>query len=193
MADVRAMCAIGMRGQLGLNGRLPWEGNKGREYVADVARFFDVTRGHVIIAGPRTVASIPAFAYEERTICEIRSENHPADVLAWFPDRVVYVGGGPPVWETYAPFIRHWDITRLPYDGEADRWFDPAWLVEDTLEIPVQVNGKLRDVIKVSATAAQQDIEKAALQAEKVKPFLEGKTVKKIIIVPKRLINIVVG
>jgi len=129
VADVRAMCAIGMRGQLGLNGRLPWEGNKGREYVADVARFFDVTRGHVIIAGPRTVASIPAFAYEERTICEIRSENHPADVLAWFPDRVVYVGGGPPVWETYAPFIRHWDITRLPYDGEADRWFDPAWLV----------------------------------------------------------------
>ena len=41
-----------MRGQLGLNGRLPWEGNKGREYVADVARFFDMTRGHVIIAGP---------------------------------------------------------------------------------------------------------------------------------------------
>ena len=129
MADVRAICAIGMRGQLGLNGRLPWEGNKGREYVADVARFFDVTRGHVIIAGPRTVASIPAFAYEDRTICEIRSETHPAEVLAWFPDRVVFVGGGPPVWETYAPFIRHWDITRLPYDGDADRWFDPAWLV----------------------------------------------------------------
>jgi dihydromethanopterin reductase len=42
---------------------------------------------------------------------------------------VVFVGGGPPVWKTYAPFIRHWDITRLPYDGEADRWFDPAWLV----------------------------------------------------------------
>ena len=73
LADVRAMCAIGIRGQLGLNGRLPWEGNKGREYVTDVARFFDVTRGHVIIAGPRTVASIPAFAYEDRTICEIRS------------------------------------------------------------------------------------------------------------------------
>ena len=75
LADIRAMCAIGMRGQLGLNGRLPWEGNKGREYVADVARFFDVTRGHVIIAGPRTVASIPAFAYEDRTICEIRSDE----------------------------------------------------------------------------------------------------------------------
>jgi len=29
----------------------------------------------------------------------------------------------------YAPFICHWDINRLPYNGEADRWFDPAWLV----------------------------------------------------------------
>ena len=46
--------------------------------------------------------------------------------MAWFPDRVVFVGGGPPVWETYAPYIRHWDINRLPYDGEADRWFDPG-------------------------------------------------------------------
>ena len=84
------MCAIGMRGQLGLHGRLPWEGNKGREYVADVARFFDVTRGHVLIAGPRTIASIPAFAYEDRTIVEIRSNMAPRDVLAQFPDRVVY-------------------------------------------------------------------------------------------------------
>ena len=51
------------------------------------------------------------------------------EVLARFPDRVVYVGGGPPVWDVYAPYIRHWDINRLPYDGEADRWFDPGWLV----------------------------------------------------------------
>jgi dihydromethanopterin reductase len=123
------MCAVGQRGQLGLNGRLPWEGNKSPEYVADVARFFDVTRGHVIVAGPATIASIPAFACQDRTICEIRSTDRPRDVLARFPDRVVFIGGGPPVWQAYAPYIRHWDITRLPYDGEADRWFDPAWLV----------------------------------------------------------------
>ena len=143
MADVRAICAIGQRGQLGLKGRLPWEGSKGGEFIADVALVFEVPRGPVIVAGPTTIASIPPFAYEDRTICEIRSANHPAEVLAWFPDRVIYVGGGPPVWETYAPFIRHWDITRLPYDGEArrwaiarlpydgaaDRWCDPAWLV----------------------------------------------------------------
>lgn len=129
MADVRSICAIGRRGQLGLNGRMPWEGNPDREYREDVARFFQVTRGHVIAAGPRTAASIPAYAREDRKVFEIRSIMSPADVLARFEDRVVYIGGGPAVWSAYAPFIRHWDITRLPYDGDADRWFDPAWLV----------------------------------------------------------------
>ena len=104
MADIRAMCAIGLRGQLGLNGRLPWEGNKGREYVADVARFFDMTRGAVLIAGPTTIASVPRFAYEDRTIVAIRSDMDPEAVLAQFPERVVYVGGGPPVWTAYAPY-----------------------------------------------------------------------------------------
>ena len=128
MPDVRAMCAIGRRGQLGLKGRLPWEGEEGPEYRADVERFWAHTQGHVLIAGPRTVASIPREAYEGRTIVEIRSGMDPAEVLGRFPGRVVYVGGGPPVWTAYADLIRHWDITRLPYDGDADRWFDPAWL-----------------------------------------------------------------
>jgi dihydromethanopterin reductase len=128
-ADVRAMCAIGRRGQLGLRGGLPWEGERGPEHVADVRRFWAMTRGHVLIAGPRTRSTIPAAALAERTVVEIRSSMAPAEVIARFPDRVVYVGGGPPVWTAYAGLIRHWDITRLPYDGEADRWFDPAWLL----------------------------------------------------------------
>jgi leucyl-tRNA synthetase len=66
-------------------------------------------------------------------------------------------------------------------------------LVESTLEIPVQINGKLRDRIIVPADATQQQIEGAALAAEKVKPLLEGKSVKKVIIVPKKLVNIVVA
>ena len=128
MADVRAMCAIGRRGQLGLAGRMPWEGERGPAYVADVQRFWEATRGHVLLVGPRTRASIPAFAYQDRTIIEIRSAEAPADVIARFPGRVVYVGGGPAVWAAYASLIRHWDVTRLPYDGDADRWLDPAWL-----------------------------------------------------------------
>ena len=129
MSNVRAMCAIGQHGQLGLDGDLPWAGERGPEYRADVARFFEATRGHVLIAGRKTAASVPDWARQERTIVAIRSSEDPAEVLARFPGRVVYVGGGPPVWAAYARFIRHWDITRLPYDGDADRWFNPQWLV----------------------------------------------------------------
>ncbi len=71
--------------------------------------------------------------------------------------------------------------------------FDPALLVESTLEIPVQVNGKLRDVLKIAAEVSREELEAAALASEKVKPYLEGKTVKKIIVVPKKLVNIAVG
>jgi dihydromethanopterin reductase len=129
MPDVRAVIAIGLRGQFGLNGRLPWEGHKGREYREDVARFFELTHGHVLIMGHRTFVSVPKFAFEDREIVKIRSSENPQEVLARFPGRVVFIGGGPPVYAAYAPFIRHWDINRLPYDGEADSWFDPAWLI----------------------------------------------------------------
>ena len=88
----------------------------------------DQTRGHVILAGPTTARSIPRFAHADRTIVELRSGVMPEEVLSRFPGRVVFIGGGPPVWAAWARLIQHWDITRLPYDGEADRWFDPAWL-----------------------------------------------------------------
>ena len=60
--------------------------------------------------------------------------------------------------------------------------FNNALLVEDTLQIPVQVNGKLRDVIQVPANATTADLEAAARESGKTKPFLEGKTVRKVIV-----------
>jgi leucyl-tRNA synthetase len=70
--------------------------------------------------------------------------------------------------------------------------FDPALLVESEIEIPVQVNGKLRDVIKVPADADSVALESAALASEKVQQFIAGKTIKKVIVVPKKLVNIAV-
>jgi leucyl-tRNA synthetase len=58
------------------------------------------------------------------------------------------------------------------------------------IELPVQINGKLRDVIKVPADATASEIEKIALAREKVKAALEGKTIRKIIVVPKKIVNI---
>src|SRR5204862_2047928 len=71
--------------------------------------------------------------------------------------------------------------------------FNRALLVEDTLEIPVQVNGKLRDVIRVPANADNAALEAAAKASEKVQLFINGKTIRKVIVVPKKLVNIAVG
>jgi leucyl-tRNA synthetase len=70
--------------------------------------------------------------------------------------------------------------------------FDPAVLVENSLEIPVQINGKLRDRIVVDAGATAAEVEAAALANDKIKQLLGAQAVKKVIVVPKRLVNIVV-
>ena len=63
---------------------------------------------------------------------------------------------------------------------------------EDEIEIPVQVNGKLVNVVKVPAGSSEAEIKAAALDDEKVKARIEGKTVVKVIVVPGKLVNLVV-
>ncbi|HZL36269.1 MAG TPA: class I tRNA ligase family protein [Tepidisphaeraceae bacterium] len=70
--------------------------------------------------------------------------------------------------------------------------FDPAKLVEATMELPVQVNGKLRDKISVPADADEATILAAALAGEKVQPWIAGKTIVKKLYVPGKLVNVVV-
>ena len=69
---------------------------------------------------------------------------------------------------------------------------DPAMMVEETIEMPVQVNGKLRSRIRVPADADQQTVETAALEDKKILPHLEGKIPRKVIVITDRLVNIVV-
>lgn len=69
---------------------------------------------------------------------------------------------------------------------------DAGALVQDELQMIVQVNGKLRGKIRVSTTASKESIEALAMAEENVARFLEGKTVKKLIVVPKKLVSIVV-
>ncbi len=71
--------------------------------------------------------------------------------------------------------------------------FDAALLVESEIELPVQVNGKFRDTIKVAVDADNTAIEAAAKASEKVQTFIAGKAIKKVIIVPKRMVNLIVG
>jgi leucyl-tRNA synthetase len=71
--------------------------------------------------------------------------------------------------------------------------YDPAIAKEDEIEIPVQVNGKLRDTIKVAADADKDTILTAAKNSEKIKNFTAGKQIVKQIYVPGRLVNLVIA
>ena len=99
-----------------------------------------------------------------------------------------------------APFAPHiaeelWE--RLGHTKSLARrpWptYDPAKLVESEIELPVQVNGKVRDKIRVPADADEATVLQTAEASEKVRPWIEGKTVKKRLYVPKKLVNLVVG
>ncbi len=76
----------------------------------------------------------------------------------------------------------------------SEEWpkYDPELIIEDTYELVVQINGKIRDKFKVLAEISQKEAEELTLAREKVKIALENKKPRKVIFVPNRLINIVV-
>ena len=67
---------------------------------------------------------------------------------------------------------------------------DPQWLLEDTIEIPIQVKGKVRSRIQVAADADEVTIREAALADEKIAALLDGEP-RKVIVVPGRMVNVV--
>jgi leucyl-tRNA synthetase len=71
--------------------------------------------------------------------------------------------------------------------------FDPALLKDDEIEVPVQINGKLRGRVLVPAEADGPQIEKAAREDPRIAASLEGKTIRKVVVVPGKLVNFVVG
>ena len=70
--------------------------------------------------------------------------------------------------------------------------YDERLLVEDELEVVLQINGKLRDRMKMSVSATDEEMKAAALSNSKVHERISGKAVRKVIVVPKKLVNIVV-
>jgi leucyl-tRNA synthetase len=70
--------------------------------------------------------------------------------------------------------------------------YDEAWLKDDVVEVPVQVNGKLRSKVSVPADAASADVETAARNDPRIAELLAGKTIVKVVVVPGRLVNFVI-
>jgi len=94
------------------------------------------------------------------------------------------------------PHICHQLWQDLGKDGAivAQVWpsYDESALVQDSIEYVLQVNGKLRGKMTVSAAAAVAEVEQAALADETIVKYIDGQPVKKVIVVPKKLVNIVI-
>jgi leucyl-tRNA synthetase len=124
------------------------------------------------------------------TAFEARSEPHAPAVLREAVETLITL---------LSPITPHlsselWEAMDGPGAIRLKAWpkADPACLVADELLIVVQVNGKLRGRVTVPADASQEAVERAAMDDEKVKPHLEGKQIRKVIVAPGKLVNFVV-
>ncbi|HEX4868714.1 MAG TPA: leucine--tRNA ligase [Acidimicrobiales bacterium] len=168
----------------------------GQVRVADVTADDDTRRLlHKTIAAVRDGMETLRFNTSIARITELN--NH---LTARFPDGGVPREVAEPMVLLLAPLAPHaaeelW--ARLGHPGslawEAFPEADPALLVEDTIEIPVQVNGKVKARIQVAAGLSQEALIEAARSDEAVSALLAGKTVRKVIAVPGKLVSFVIG
>ncbi|CEN79636.1 leucine--tRNA ligase [Paraclostridium sordellii] len=98
-----------------------------------------------------------------------------------------------------APFAPHIGEELWTMIGKDGSIFDISWpsydesaLVKDEVEVVVQVNGKVRGKLSVASNISREEMQEAAMNDEKIKTLVEGKTIVKVIAVPKKLVNIVV-
>jgi leucyl-tRNA synthetase len=97
---------------------------------------------------------------------------------------------------SFAPFITEELWANMGHEGSVHKaqfpQFDAKYLVQDTIEYPVSINGKKRDTIMLSAQLTQEEIQAQVMELDQVKKYVEGKEIQKVIIVLKRMVNIVV-
>jgi leucyl-tRNA synthetase len=71
--------------------------------------------------------------------------------------------------------------------------YDPGLLVEEMYELPIQINGKVRDIIAVASEASEEQIQEQALASQTVQKYLTDKKIQKILIIPRKMVSIVVS
>jgi leucyl-tRNA synthetase len=96
-----------------------------------------------------------------------------------------------------APHIAEELWQRVGHDDRLwqSRWpqADPAMLVRETFELVVQVNGRVRDRLQVPTTLSEEELVARAMESPKVKAHLDGGEIRQTIVVPRKLVNLVVG
>lgn len=124
---VNMIAAIGRRGQIGLDGALPWHS------AADLALFQQQTNGSAIVMGGRTLDELAKVSGSRqplpgRVVYSYRRHNTPDELFGLIamdrPGWPVWIAGGAHVYRVFAPFVTGLRILSLiDYDGEADAWF----------------------------------------------------------------------
>jgi len=123
-------------------------------------------------------------------------QKHPDDPAARFATETAVS-----LIQPYAPHVAEelWGVIGpRDQDGRGRLWesawpmADPALLVHDEVEIAVQVNGKVRDKLRVAATITDDELLTLALASERVQAYVDGKELRKTVVVPGRLVSLVV-
>jgi len=99
-----------------------------------------------------------------------------------------------------SPFVPHiaeelWHILGKPNSIFKTKWpeYDRSAIVEDVVTMVIQVNGKLRSKVEVPSDIKEEGLKEKVLADPRIKELTSGKTIKNFIIVPKKLVNIVIG
>jgi leucyl-tRNA synthetase len=99
-----------------------------------------------------------------------------------------------------SPFAPHlaeelWQALGHTESPSYEQWprYDDALTRAEEIEVPIQINGKVRGKVRVPPDISKQDLEAAALADERVRALIEGKQIRKVIVVPGKLVNIVIG
>ncbi len=151
----------------------------------------------------RATDDISGFAFNTYVAAMMEFLNGVRDVLKTTPASEIRAEASEML-ETFvlllAPAAPHsadelWDLLGMEGFTYQQDWpeLDERWLARETVTIAVQVNGKLRDTLEMPTEADQATLERVALESERVRPHLEGKTLRKVIVVPGKLVNLVVG
>jgi len=145
-------------------------------------------------------ADIEAFSFNTAIARLMEFTNALNKYLDASPDETVSADAARALVKLIAPFAPHFAEELWETLGEEYSVFnqpypvcDESALVLDTIEMPLQINGKVRGKFNVAADATKEDIEKQIMNTPELTALFEGKTVRKTIIVPGRIANIVVS
>lgn len=130
-ADIRAICAVGRNGAIGLNGKLPWGKEKG-----DLLFFKQTTTENIVVFGRNTTKESPQllhlsdrkiFVWHKFPGLERSPDKFLEDILddykSWPKPPTIWIAGGAETYRTFAPWTKSLCLTPIDYNGNADTYF----------------------------------------------------------------------